>query len=54
MTLQCDLCPSPAIAVRPGSEAVTQVGIVLSRGVPRRQWCLRCWTQRFRVAEEAA
>jgi hypothetical protein len=54
MTLQCDLCPSPAIAVAPGSEPVACVGIVVARGVKRRAWCLRCWRQAFRVAEEAA
>ena len=41
--MQCDQCPAPAMAFLPGSEAVTEAGIVLSRGVKRRSWCLRCW-----------
>ena len=52
--MTCDICESPAVAFLPGSEAVTQAGIVLSRGERRRSWCLACWKQRFRVAEEAA
>jgi len=52
--MQCDTCPAPAIAFLPGSEAETCAGIVVSRGEKRRAWCLRCWRQAFRVAEEAA
>jgi hypothetical protein len=42
------------MAFLPGSEPVACVGIVVTRGEKRRQWCLGCWRQRFRVAEEAA
>jgi len=53
MTLTCDLCPSPAIAVAPGSEPVACVGIVVARGVKRRAWCALHWKQRF-LAEEVS
>jgi hypothetical protein len=53
-TLQCDLCPAPAMAFLPGSEPAVCDLFALTRGEKRRAWCLRCWKLRFRVAEEAA
>ena len=41
--MTCDLCTEPAMAFLPGSEPVTQAGIVLSRGVRRQAWCRACW-----------
>lgn len=52
--MTCDLCPAPAMAFLPGSEPATCAGIVVTRGVKRRAWCLACWCAEFRVAEEAA
>jgi hypothetical protein len=52
--MQCDLCPAPAIAFLPGNEPAVCAGIVVARGEKRRSWCLTCWRQAFRVAEEAA
>lgn len=49
--MTCDLCTEPAMAFRPGSEPVTQAGIVLSRGEKRRQWCLCHWPWLRPVAE---
>jgi len=41
--MTCDLCSAEAFAVLPGSEPVTEAGIVLSRGVRRQSWCRACW-----------
>jgi hypothetical protein len=54
MTLTCDQCPAPAMAFLPGSEPAVCDLFALTRGEKRRAWCLACWRQRFRVAEEAA
>jgi hypothetical protein len=50
--MQCDLCSAEAFAVLPGSEAVTEAGIVLSRGVRRQSWC-RCHWPWLQPAEAA-
>ena len=39
-SLICDKCASAAIAVAPGSDGVRGVGVLIARGVARRQWCL--------------
>jgi hypothetical protein len=51
--MTCDQCPAPAIAVLPGSEPVTEAGIVLSRGVRRQSWC-RCHWPWLQPAAQAA
>jgi hypothetical protein len=40
---RCDLCAEPAISIAPGSDAEVCDLFRLSRGTPRRQWCLACW-----------